>query len=56
MKAQDVNEEFDEAIYLAIDTILSNGNINWTGKEIREWLASEGFHIVKGPKVGDGRR
>lgn len=52
----DVNVQFDVAITQAISTLLSNGNTNWTGKEVREWLEGEGFRIVKGPKVGDGRR
>jgi len=42
-----VDEEFDEAITQAIETIISNGNILWTGKELREWLEGEGFRIIK---------
>ena len=34
-----------------IDAILTSGNISWTGKELREWLAEEGFIIIKAPKV-----
>jgi hypothetical protein len=46
-----VDVQFDEAITRAIDAIISNGNINWTGKELREWLEDEGFRIVKAPKA-----
>lgn len=37
--------------FVVIDGIIANGNISWTGEEIRKWLADAGYLIVKVQKV-----